>query len=149
MQIQEKMCKRIISIDVKKSSFEAALKMREYDIGFLPVTERNKVIGILTDRDLVVRGMANHMDSNLKNVMTKKIITIEFDKDITVALQLMTEKKVKRLLVTDQNKIVGILSLSDILDAKDRDEIFETISSIYKITRNEDIKDPEIDEFYL
>lgn len=149
MEIREKMCKRIISIDVKKSSFEAALKMREYDIGFLPVVEKNKVIGVLTDRDLVIRGMANHMDSNLKNVMSKKLITIEFDKDLTDALRIMKEKKIKRLLINDKNKIVGILSLSDILDSVKEEEIIKTISSIYEITRNEDIRDSEVDEFYL
>lgn len=149
MEIREKMCKRIISIDVKKSSFEAALKMREYDIGFLPVVEKNKVIGVLTDRDLVIRGMANHMDSNLKNVMSKKLITIEFDKDLTDALRIMKEKKIKRLLINDEKKIVGILSLSDILDSVKEEEIIKTISSIYEITRNEDIRDSEVDEFYL
>ncbi len=149
MQIREKMCKRIISIDVRKSSFEAALKMREYDIGFLPVVEENKVIGVLTDRDLVIRGMANHMDSNLKNVMSKKLITIEFDKDLTDALRIMKEKKIKRLLINDEKKIVGILSLSDILDSVKEEEIIKTISSIYEITRNEDIRDSEVDEFYL
>lgn len=149
MVLKEKMCKRIISIDIKKSAFEAALKMKEYDIGFLPVVEKNKVIGVLTDRDLVVRGIANHMDSNLQNIMSKNLITIDLNKTIEDALRLMKEQKVKRLLITDANKIVGVLSLSDIMNAGTKENLIETFSSIFQITRNQDIEEAEVDSFYL
>ena len=74
---------------------------------------------------------------------------INLDSEINEALDLMASNKVKRLIVTDDKKIVGIISLADILTTNLNDEILKTIKSIWKVKDNEKNKDAQIDDFYL
>jgi CBS domain-containing protein len=95
--------------------------MLEQDIGAVPVGENDRLIGMITDRDIVLRAVANGQDvSALKarDVMTKGVIWCKDTDDITHAANLMQSKKVRRLPVIDKNKrMVGILSLGDLSHA--------------------------------
>jgi CBS domain-containing protein len=95
--------------------------MLEQDIGAVPVGENDRLIGMITDRDIVLRAVANGQDvSALKarDVMTKGVIWCRDSDDITHAANLMQSKKVRRLPVIDKNKrMVGILSLGDLSHA--------------------------------
>ena len=147
MKIDELMSKKIIVIEKDKGIIAAAQKMKEFDIGFLPVVEKQKVIGVITDRDIVIRGISNNNDELLENSMTKNIISINSSSDINELLELMKQEKIKRVIVEKDNKMVGIISLSDLLNTNI--DVIDTIKTINIISKNTDVYKTEIDEFYL
>lgn len=149
MKIKDCMSKKIIGINELASVEAAASKMKEFDIGFLPVIKDQKVVGVVTDRDLVVRACLNQ-NNFVHEAATKHVISISAEEEITQALALMKEQKIKRLLVVDNQKLVGILSFCDLLNQQvDPILLLETLRSIQEINRNTDYYPTEIDEFYL
>ena len=92
--------------------------MRDLNIGFLPVSEGTGIIGVVTDRDIVVRALAEGMDPDralVSDIMTTPILTCSEQDSIEQAAKLMEEKQVHRLLVLDeQGKMCGVLSLGDL-----------------------------------
>jgi len=95
-----------------------AQMMREQDIGAIPVGENDRLIGMVTDRDIALRAVADGKDISrltARNVMTKGIAWCRDTDDVSQALQVMGSKQVRRLPVIDKNKrMVGILSLGDL-----------------------------------
>lgn len=134
--------------DINSDVFEIARKMKEFDIGFIPISENNKIVGVLTDRDIVTKILANN-DTEIKSYINKHLIKINLNSDIEDTVKLMGEKKIKRLLVENNNKLVGIISLSDILNSIDDDILIENIKKIYEIYRNTDEYITKINEFEL
>lgn len=151
MKVNELMSKDIIVAYKNEKVFEVAHKMKKYNIGFMPVVDKDKIIGIITDRDIVINCISNNNDKNetIENYINKSIISIESKKLIEQALALMSEHKVKRLIVNENNKIVGIISLSDILSTNLEKQLLKTIKSIWEINDRNKIQDSQIDEFYL
>lgn len=100
---------------------EIAKKMRELDVGSIPVGENDRLIGMVTDRDIACRGVANGGDLSkltARDVMTKGIVYCRDRDSIDEALGLMESKQIRRLPVIDDNKrMVGILSFGDISHA--------------------------------
>lgn len=95
-----------------------AQHMRENDVGALPVLQDGKVAGMVTDRDIVVRAVAQGLDTKttpVSDVMTRSVVCSYEDDDIEAALHTMQQRKVRRVLVMDrQNKPLGIVSLGDL-----------------------------------
>ncbi len=118
MKVKDAMHKGAVWVSPDTSIMEIAKKMHDQDIGAVPVGENDRLIGMVTDRDIVCRGLAAHKDfSKLKarDVMTKGITFCRNENNLEEALQLMEQKKIRRLPVIDENKrMVGILSLGDI-----------------------------------
>ncbi len=118
MKVKDAMHKGAVWVSPDTSIMEIAKKMHEQDIGAVPVGENDRLIGMVTDRDIVCRAIAAHKDiSKLKarDVMTKGITFCRNENNLEEALQLMEQKKIRRLPVIDENKrMVGILSLGDI-----------------------------------
>lgn len=118
MQVQELMTKNIKVIDSTATLLEAAEMMRDENIGALPVADAGRPIGMLTDRDIVVRALADYKDpaqTPVRDVITPRLSTVFADTDISEAAALMAREQVRRLLVIDHDQIpVGILSLGDI-----------------------------------
>lgn len=137
--------KNVIVVDVNNSIYEVANIMKQYDIGFVPVSKDNKIIGVLTDRDIVVKILANK-DDKIESYLSSPI-SIDIDKNLEDALELMRKHKIKRLLVKENEKLVGIISLSDILNTNAN--TIETIKEIFEIDRNTDEYNTKINEFYL
>jgi len=100
---------------------EIAKKMRELDVGSIPVGENDRLIGMVTDRDIICRGVANGRDVNnltARDVMTKGIVYCRDRDSLDEALGIMESKQIRRLPVIDDNKrMVGILSFGDISHA--------------------------------
>lgn len=94
-----------------------AKKMRDEDIGAVPVGENDRLIGMVTDRDIICRAAANGGDMKkliARKVMTKNVVWCHDTDDVKVAARLMESKKIRRLPVIDENKrMVGMLSLGD------------------------------------
>ncbi len=146
------MSKDIISIDEESSIKEVASKMLDYDIGFLPITRKNKIVGVITDRDIATTVFKNttNLDTQIKDYMHKHIISCDKKKDVLDVLQIMRKEKIKRILITDKKRVIGIISLSDIINNTDFfEEILKTLREIFTINRNTDTYKTEIDEFYL
>ena len=100
---------------------EIAKKMRELDVGSIPVGENDRLIGMVTDRDITCRGVGNGRDVNkltARDVMTKGIVYCRDRDSLDEALGIMESKQIRRLPVIDDNKrMVGILSFGDISHA--------------------------------
>ena len=151
MNINDVMSKKIIVGSTTNTLSEIAELMKKYDIGFIPIVDKNKLVGVITDRDIVINAISNNCSFNdlIDKYVVKNIISIEQNKSIDDALNLMALKKVKRLIVTDNNKISGILTLSDILGKYDNEILLDTFKQIFEINRNDDLFSTVIDEFYL
>jgi CBS domain-containing protein len=100
---------------------EAARKMAERDVGPMPVCEGNRVVGMLTDRDITVRATAAGCDPKMTlicDAMTQDIICCYEDQDVQTAARLMKEKQIRRLPILNRaNELVGIVSLGDLATA--------------------------------
>src|SRR4051812_28521905 len=120
MRLSHIMTGAIQTVAPGASLAEAAKKMASADIGSLPVCAENRktVVGIITDRDITVRAVARGLDPNrtsVQDVMTREVLSCPGDSDIEAACELMEEKQVRRLVVTDgDNAPIGIVSLGDI-----------------------------------
>ena len=119
MQVREIMTRGVEVIHPNNTLEEAARRMKELDIGPLPVCENNRPVGMLTDRDIAVRSTAQGEDPTMdrvRDVMTSEVISCFEDEDVAVAARLMKQKQVRRLLVLsrEDNRLVGILSLDDL-----------------------------------
>lgn len=112
---------------------EVAKKMREGDFGALPVCDGNKIRGMVTDRDIVVRAVASGKDiQNCKasDIMTPGVLFCYETDPVETVIQTMADRQVRRLPVVDQNKkLVGILSVGD-LAVMDQDNASEALSGI-------------------
>jgi CBS domain-containing protein len=97
---------------------EAAQKMRELDSGVMPVGENDRLVGMLTDRDITVRATADGKDPNttpVRDVMSSEVIYCFADDDVEVAARKMEEHQIRRVIVLDRDKrLVGIASLGDL-----------------------------------
>jgi CBS domain-containing protein len=96
---------------------DAASIMKKIDAGALPVAEQNKLVGMLTDRDIAVRGIAEGKgpDSKVRDAMTHEIKYCFEDEDVSHVAENMGEQQIRRLPVMSRDKrLVGIVSLSDI-----------------------------------
>ncbi len=123
------------------TTFIAAELMRDHGIGCLVVSEERRPIGMITDRDLAVRCSASGHDPltcTIENHMSTALTTIQPDSDILDALHLMLAHQVKRLPVVDQERIVGLISLSDVAAALEA-PMHELLSGMGAARRSEHI----------
>jgi CBS domain-containing protein len=97
---------------------DAAQKMRDLDSGVMPVGENDRLVGMLTDRDITVRATADGKDPNttpVRDVMTSDVVYCFADDDIEMAARTMEENQIRRVIVLDRDKrLVGIASLGDL-----------------------------------
>jgi CBS domain-containing protein len=134
MKVKKAMHRGVVWVTPDTPLMEIAKKMREEDIGALPVGENDKLVGMITDRDIVCRGVAAGKDiaaMTARDVMTKGIAWCKAESDIGEALELMEKNQIRRLPVIDGNKrMVGILSLGDISHAATRDLTCEMVKAV-------------------
>ena len=122
---------------------DAAGLMRQLDVGVIPVAEDGKLIGLVTDRDLAIRVMAQRKDPDdvkLGDILTKSPVTVTPDSKLSEARELMEKNKIRRLPVMKDDELVGIISLGDIAIAAASDRATgETLEEISKSVATEDI----------
>lgn len=121
MKVKQAMHKKAEWCEPSTPVAELAKIMKSKDIGAIPIGENDKLVGMVTDRDITVRGFADNRDMSkltARDVMSKKIIYCTEDEDIEDAVHLMEEKQVRRLpVINAQKRMVGMLSLGDVSHA--------------------------------
>ncbi|MGI8641990.1 MAG: CBS domain-containing protein [Pyrinomonadaceae bacterium] len=131
---REIMTGNVTTANQEMSLREVAVLMRDGDMGAMPVVENNKLVGIVTDRDIVVRAIAEgkNFDTPIGVVMTTEIFSVKPDDFVFEAIRLMGDRQVRRIPVTTESgELAGIIAMADIaLEMEDEREIAETLEEI-------------------
>jgi CBS domain-containing protein len=117
LKVEDVMVKEVITIDENSTVKEAADIMNKFEIGCLIAVRKGKAMGIITERDLLKRVVAEAKDATrtkVKNIMTSPLVVVEPGMDLGEAVRLMFQMKIKKLPVVDGKKLVGLVSLTDI-----------------------------------
>ena len=118
MQLKEILTSPVETVGPESTLLDAAKTMLVRDLGWLPVEDDGKVIGIITDRDIAIRGVAAGLDSKktmVREVMSRDVFSCQSDATVEDACTLMEEEQVRRLVVLDEDEeLIGIVSLADI-----------------------------------
>ena len=135
MMIKELMTENPQAAQVNDPIMSVAKMMKDLNVGFMPILDSNKLVGVITDRDIVIRAIAGGMDFNtpVSDIMSTDLHVISPNDDVEDAADMMEEFQIRRLPVVDENNnLVGILSLGDIAvrmgDLEEAGEILEEIS---------------------
>jgi len=118
MQLKEVMTRGVEVVRPNTGLKQAAEKMKDLDIGALPVSDGKSLIGMLTDRDITVRAVAEGRDpltTEVQDVMTTDVVYCFEDQDVKEAAQIMADRQIRRLPIIDRDqRLVGIVSLGDL-----------------------------------
>ena len=132
-------CREIMTSGVRTATRETPLRevammMRDGDMGAVPVVENGRLIGIVTDRDIVVRCMTKGRDAStpVAEAMTTEVYSVRPDDFVFEAVRLMGDKQVRRIpVLDDEGQLAGIISMADVaLETEDELEIAETLEEI-------------------
>ncbi len=139
MRIKEIMTPNPEIVQQSASIREASIKMKSIDVGALPVAREGNLRGIITDRDIVLRCLAENLDpdsTTVEQIMSKELVTCDQDDDIEECARVMEEKKLRRIVVTaSEGKPIGIVSLGDISTKAGREFGEEVVSSVSEPSR--------------
>jgi CBS domain-containing protein len=129
--VREVMTRDLHTIKDDSPIVEAARQMRDGDVGDVLITDGDRASGILTDRDIAVRGVAEDRDPNSRalDIATTGVVGIEADQRIDDAVELMRSHDIRRLLVVDRGRPVGIVSIGDLAVERDPDSALADISA--------------------
>ena len=119
MKLREIMTRDVVVLQPDDSLQSGAKKTRERNIGFLPVCDGEELIGVISDRDITIRALADGMDVNImlgRDMMTSPAIYCFDDQDVSEVAKIMEENQIRRLVVLnrDDKKLVGVVSLGDL-----------------------------------
>jgi CBS domain-containing protein len=132
--IKEVMTRDVRACEPNATVADAAKVMAQEDVGPVPIVEDGRLIGIVTDRDIVVRVVAEGRDPNattVSEIASTKLVTVSPDDDLDEALKLLAERQIRRLPVVEGDRLVGIVAQADIARlGKDKTtgEVVEEIS---------------------
>ena len=135
-QIREIMRKNVITIESDKSALEAARLISEKDISFLVIMENDSPIGVLSESDFVRRLAANDKKSSdvmISEIMSRKFRWVEPETKIEDAIQKMLNNNIRRLLILDNDKLVGVLTQTDLTEfLRNKLLVDQTVKNIQK-----------------
>jgi len=117
MNLREIMSRSLFTVAPKASVTEAAKLMRTHNIGAIPVVDGKKIVGILTDRDLVLRTLAEDKEAGsltVSDVMSRELVLGHPEMDVHEAAELMANEQIRRLPVVDGGALVGMVALGDL-----------------------------------
>jgi CBS domain-containing protein len=121
--VREAMTASVSSVSPSQSLADAAEVMKGQNIGSVPVVEEGRLKGIVTDRDIVTRAVAERRDPQsmqVEEIASHDLVTVEADQDLDEALALMAHHKVRRLPVVEDGQLVGMLAQADVaIEARD------------------------------
>ena len=138
MKVQDIMTKHVIGVSPEESVEVAARTLNRYNIGALPVcTADGRLCGMVTDRDLVIRCVAagkSPAETSVRQVMTSQVTSVKPDMDVGVAAHLMGRQQIRRLPVTENGKLCGMVTLGDM--AAREDSVMDAADALTDITSN-------------
>ena len=117
LKVEDVMITEVITIDENSSVKEAADVMNKFEIGCLIAVRKGKAMGIITERDLLKRVVADVKDATktkVKDVMSSPLVVVEPNMELEEAVKLMFQMKIKKLPVVDEKRLIGLVSLTDI-----------------------------------
>ena len=130
--IREVMTPNPVTIPADIATVDAARLMRDRDIGDIIVMSENSVMGIVTDRDIAIRVVANQREpskTTVGDICSKELHSIEYTATVEDAIQMMREKAIRRIPVMDDGCPVGIVSIGDLAIERDRESALADISA--------------------
>lgn len=133
MLVRNAMKRNVVVAEPTLTLKEASKVMTKLNIGSLVITKENKLLGIVTSTD-ILKCIAEDKDveqTTVEMIMSKPVITIEPDKKIEEAVDIMLKNKIKRLVVTENNKIIGIITASDIISIEPK--LIEQLSQLISL----------------
>jgi len=133
MLLRDVMTRHVEVVRPDDTLFEAAEKMKKLDVGPMPVCDGERLVGMITDRDITIRATAEGQDPKqiqVRDVMTPDIVYCFEDQDVQEAARIMQEHQIRRLVVLNRNKkLVGIVSIGDlVVDTSQQDLADEVVS---------------------
>lgn len=137
MKAEDVMTREVITLDEEVSVKKAAEIMAQEGIGAMIATSEGKAIGILTERDILKRIVAedrNSRETKVKDIMTSPLVTIEPSTSLDEAAHLMFEKEIKNLPVIHENRLIGLVSLQDI--CRLQPEILRILKRVMEAPKN-------------
>jgi len=144
MKLKEIMTSNVEVIHPNDTLQTAARKMHDRDIGFLPVCDGDRLIGVMTDRDLITRALADGMDSKAmlgRDLVTSPAIYCFDDQSVDEAAKLMHDNQIRRLVILSRDKrMVGVVSLGDLamnIDDKKSGDVLQSVSEPMSASRPE------------
>jgi CBS domain-containing protein len=139
MKIKDIMTKTIAFIKPEDTVILAAQLMKEHNVGSIPVCRGEKVIGIITDRDIALKAVANGSNPailSVSEIMSTNPILGNPEMDVTEAGKIMGENQIRRLPIVENNKLVGIISLGDLaVEPMIQDEAGDILSEVSEPSR--------------
>ena len=134
MQLREIITSPVETVAPDSSLFDAAKTMMTRDLGWLPVTDEGKVVGIITDRDITVRGVAGGLDAKstkVEDVMSRAVYACSIDGTVEDACNMMEDEQVRRLVVVDDDeKLTGVISLADVASQRSESQSGEVLKKV-------------------
>jgi CBS domain-containing protein len=138
MKVKDVMAPDVETVRPNQSVKEIAQRMARQAIGYFPVCERNRLLGIVTDRDITCRAVADGRDpmaTKVREVMSKAVAYCFDDDDLAAAIHLMEQNRIRRIPVLDHGeRLVGILSLTDIAQRAPRRLTAELVEAVSRET---------------
>lgn len=132
-QIRDLMTESPASCEPSTTVVDAAKVMANEDVGPVPVVQEGRVVGLVTDRDLVVRVLAEGRDpssTTIGEIASSDLVTVQPDSDLNEALRLMAQNQVRRLPVVEGDRLVGIVAQADVARAAEEEETGEVVQEI-------------------
>jgi CBS domain-containing protein len=132
--VKDAMTSEVTTAAPSLSLTEAAMLMKQEDVGSVPIVDGERLVGMLTDRDIVVRGIADGSDPHAikaGDIASRDVVSVRPDDDLDEALRLMAQHQVRRLPVVDDGHLVGVVAQADVAhEAKDKavGQVVEEIS---------------------
>jgi len=115
--VKDIMSKTLISVNPETTAFQVAKMMEQGGIGAVLVKENDNLVGIVTDRDYATKIAANNLpfETPVEKIMSSPLVTINHDESISSAAEMMSSKKIRKLAVSDNGNIVGIITSTDLV----------------------------------
>ena len=133
MKVSEVMTREVETIGADQTAQEAASFMLKADAGSIPVTDGERLIGMITDRDIAVRGVAkgHGPDTPVRELMSDDVVSVRIDDDCQDVANKMSEAQVRRLpVLDDQDRLCGIVSLGDLARETDSESAHEALEGV-------------------
>jgi CBS domain-containing protein len=116
MNVAEVMTANVDCCNPESTFKEVAMKMKELDVGVIPICDNEKLVGIVTDRDIVIKGLAKDIsaESKISVLVTDDVVKGSKEMSVEEAAKVMSQHQIRRLPIVEEDKLIGIVSLGDL-----------------------------------